>query len=287
MKKHILSLLLLLGVSLGSKAQNDGILWKISGNGLSKPSYLFGTIHYHCKASSFNKPALVNAIKASSQVALEIDLSDIKVLMAMYAKSMQASGSSLVQLLSPSDYKIVDTTCRLFLDDSLANLDTKSPIDLLSILYMSPAFTGCKGLPIDFLVVEMAKKAGKPIMGLETYEFQDSLLKSIPLPTQATWLLEFCKENEKTKNDFKALQRAYDNQSCSELYRLTLETSPEFAFLKEALLDNRNEKWANFLLANMKAESYFVAVGAGHLSGEKGLIKLLTQAGYILTPIKI
>ena len=287
MKKHILSLLLLIGVSLGSKAQNDGILWKVSGNGLSKPSYLFGTIHYHCKAASFNKPALVNAIKASSQVALEINLSDIKVLMAMFARSGQPSGSSLTQLFSPADYKIVDTTCRLYLDDSLANLDSKSPIDLLSTLYMSPSFTGCKGLPIDFLIVEMAKKTGKPIMGLETFAFQDSLLKSIPLPTQAEWLLEFCKENEKTKKDFKALQSAYDSQSSSELYRLTLETSPEFAYLKESLLDNRNEKWANFLLEHMKTESYFVAVGAGHLSGEKGLIKLLTQAGYTLTPIQI
>lgn len=287
MKKHILSLLLVLGVSWGSKAQTDGILWKISGKGLTKPSYLFGTIHYHCQAASFNKPVLINAIKASSQVALEINLSDMNVLMAMYAKSMQPSGSSLVQLYSSSDYGIIDTTCRQFLDDSLANFDTKSPIDLLSTLYMSTAFTGCKGLPIDFLVVEMAKKAGKPIMGLETYAFQDSLLKAIPLSTQASWLLEFCKENEKTKSDFKALQKAYDNQSCSELYRLTLETSPEFAFLKEALLDNRNEKWANFLLANMITESYFIAVGAGHLSGEKGLIKLLTQAGYTLSPIKI
>lgn len=287
MKKHILSLLLLLGVNLTSNAQNDGILWKISGNGLTKPSYIFGTIHYHCKAASFNKPALVNAIKSSSQVALEIDLSDMTVLMAMYAKSMQASGSSLVQLLSPADYKIIDTTCRQFLDDSLANLDSKSPLDLLSTLYMSTAFTGCKGLPIDFLIVEMAKKADKPIMGLETYDFQDSLLRAIPLSTQASWLVEFCKEQEKTRNDFKALQNAYDNQSCVELYKLTLENSPEFALLKEALLDNRNEKWANFLKTKMKTESYFVAVGAGHLSGEKGLIKLLSQAGYTLTPIKI
>jgi len=287
MKKHILSLLLLLGISLGTNAQNDGILWKVSGNGLTKPSYLFGTIHYHCNAASFNKPVLVNAIKASAQVALEINLSDIKVLMAMFAKSMQPSGSSLTQLFSPADYKIVDTTCRLYLDDSLANLDSKSPIDLLSNLYMAPSFTGCNGLPIDFLIVEMAKKTGKPIMGLETFAFQDSLLKSIPLPTQAEWLLEFCKENEKTKKDFKALQSAYDSQSSSELYRLTLETSPEFTYLKEALLDNRNEKWANFLLEHMKTESYFVAVGAGHLSGEKGLIKLLTQDGYTLTPIQI
>lgn len=287
MKKHLLSLLFLLGIGLNVKAQTDGILWKISGNGLTKPSYLFGTIHYHCKAASFNKPALVNAIKASSQVALEINLSDIKVLMAMYAKSMQPSGASLRALFSPSDYRVIDTTCRLYLDDSLANLDTKSPMDLLTTLYMSPGFTGCKGLPIDFLVVEMAKKTGKPIMGLETFAFQDSLLKSIPMPTQAEWLLEFCKENEKTKKDYKALQSAYDSQSCSELYRITLETSPEFAYLKEALLDNRNVKWANFLLEHMKTESYFVAVGAGHLSGEKGLIKLLTQAGYTLTPIKI
>jgi uncharacterized protein YbaP (TraB family) len=287
MKKHILSLLLLVGISLGTNAQNDGILWKVSGNGLTKPSYLFGTIHYHCNAASFNKPVLVNAIKASSQVALEINLSDIKVLMAMFAKSMQPSGASLTQLLSPADYKIVDTTCRQYLDDSLANLDSKSPIDLLSTLYMAPSFTGCKGLPIDFLIVEMAKKTGKPIMGLETYAFQDSLLKSIPMATQATWLLDFCKENEKTKNDFMALQKAYDDQSCSELYRLTLETAPEFAYLKEALLDNRNQKWANFLLGHMKTESYFVAVGAGHLSGEKGLIKLLTQAGYTLTPMQI
>ncbi len=287
MKKHLLSLFLSLGFGMCSNAQTDALLWKISGHGLTKPSYLFGTIHYHCKAESFNKPVLVNAIKSSSKVALEINLSDMEVLMTLFAKSMQPSGASLVKLLSPNEYKIVDSTCRLFLDDSLANLDNKSPIDLLGSLYMAPAFTGCKGLPIDFLIVEMAKKTGKKIIGLENYEFQDSLLKSIPMEIQAKWLVEFCKDKEKAKSDFIALGIAYNNQSSKELYKAAIESSPEYAYLKETLLDKRNQNWVNFLLMNMTTESYFLAVGAGHLGGDKGLIALLTNAGYILTPIKI
>ncbi len=269
------------------KAQSeDGILWKISGNGLIKPSYLFGTIHYHCHPESLNKPAITNAIKASSKVAMEINLGDMGVIMALFKLSMKPSGTSLVSILSPSDYKIVDTACRYFLEDSLANMDTKSPMELNSALFMSQKFTGCKGLPVDFLIVELAKKAGKPTLGLETFQFQDSLLKTIPLELQAKWLVEFCKENEKAKRDFVALNKAYNDQKSTELYKLILESSPESNYMQDVLLTQRNIKWVNYLKINIVNEPYFIAVGAGHLGGDEGLLKLLIKSGYTLTPIQ-
>jgi uncharacterized protein YbaP (TraB family) len=287
MKKRSFLLAFLLNLFIGLCAQSDGILWKISGKGLSRPSYLFGTIHYHCHPEMINRPAVQNAIRATSKVALEMNISDMDVLMAMYTRSLKPFGTSLVSLMDSKDYGIVDSACRYYLEDSLANFDTKSPMDLMTSMYLSEKFMSCKGLPIDFVIVEMAKKSGKKITGLESFEFQDSLMRSIPVEMQLKWLLEFCTDAKKAKREFVALTKAYNDQNSKELYTIALETSPESAYLKDALLVKRNISWVKFLESNMSLMPYFMAVGAGHLGGEEGLVSLLKKAGYTLTPVKI
>ena len=54
----------------------------------------------------------------------------------------------------------------------------------------------------------------------------------------------------------------------------------------DLLLNNRNKNWVKQLKEIMKNESVFVAVGAGHLVGEKGLIKLLKKEGYKVEPLQ-
>jgi uncharacterized protein YbaP (TraB family) len=270
-------------------AQNntqDAILWRISGNGLKQPSYLFGTIHLYCEAEKINNVTIQKCIDSSETIALELNLNDFGTLIDLFKLAMKSSDKTLSEQLNQAQYRIVDQACRLWLNDSLVNLDNKTPMTLLSNFYTSKLMLDCRAAPVDFLIADMAKQAKKQTIGLETVEFQESILTNIPDSLQLQWLIAFCLNPEQSQKDLKTLISTYDEQSSEKLYDLIFKTSPELAFLKEEMLDTRNEKWVAFLNQEIKTKPHFIAVGAGHLAGAKGLLQLFRSLGYTLTALK-
>lgn len=269
-------------------AQTDGILWKISGNGLTKPSYLFGTIHLYCNPENLLTQPLVDAAKASDLVAMELNLNDYNTLVAIYTSSMAPVKKPLSEMLTKAQYKTVDSAIRVVLKDSISTYNAKSPITMMGYLYGSNDVMGCaQPMPVDFSIAQLAKQLGKETYGLESFEFQDSVLKAIPDSIQVKWLMDFCGNMGKSKKELGDFISSYDAQLSSKLYELSVTVSPEFNLYKELLLTNRNNSWVNFLKENMSSYAIFTAVGAGHLGGDDGLIAQLKKAGYTLTPISI
>jgi uncharacterized protein YbaP (TraB family) len=288
MKTFFLGLLSIL-TCIGLHSQDsDGMLWRISGKELKTASYIFGTVHLYCNDSNIYKPEIVSAMDSSQVVAMELNLNDFSTIVALMKSGMKSSGKSLKNLLTASQYRVVDNACRSLIGDSLENHDNKSPMSLLSAFIVSGGLAGCmRPLPVDFVIAGMAKESGKISYGLETFDFQDSLLNSIPDSTQVRWLVEFCSDTQKAKAELSALLEAYDLHQSSRVYDLMFKTSPEMQYFNDLLLVKRNIKWVDFLQANMKEKPYFMAVGAGHLAGNDGLVSLLRKAGYNVTPIRI
>ncbi len=269
-------------------AQADGILWKVSGNGLSKPSYIFGTIHLYCNPENLLTQPLVDAAKASDVVAMELNLNDYNTLVAIYTSSMAPVKKPLSEMLTKAQYKTVDSAIRVVLKDSISTYNAKSPIAMMGYLYGSNDVMGCaQPMPVDFSIAQLAKQLGKETYGLESFEFQDSVLKAIPDSIQVKWLMDFCGNMGKSKKEFGDFISSYDAQLSNKLYELSVTVSPEFELYKELLLTDRNNSWVNFLKENMTSYAIFTAVGAGHLGGDDGLIAQLKKAGYTLTPISI
>lgn len=284
-KRFLLTAAILLGSKL--QAQTDAILWQISGNGLSKPSYIFGTIHAYCDREKFFKPELTDALKSTDVVAMELNLNDFSTFVALMKASMKEADQPLSSKLSPSEYRSVDSACMVLLGDSLRNMDLKTPMGLMGKMYLSESMIGCNPIPLDFLIAELAKREKKTSYGLETAAFQDSLMNAIPDSLQIRWLLDLSRNLAKAKADFALLMSTYESQSSQDLYDVSFKTSPEMGYLKEALLDQRNKSWLTYLKANMPLNAHFVAVGAAHLAGPEGMIALLKGAGYTLTPVLI
>jgi len=275
-------------VAFQAYAQTDGLLWKVSGNGLSKPSYLFGTIHLYCNPESLMTPILTDAVKSSDLVAMELNLNDFNTLVALYTSSMAPVKTPLKELLSKSQYKTVDSVIRVVLKDSISTYNAKSPMAMMGYLYGSESVIGCsQPSAVDFTVANLAKQLGKETYGLESFEFQDSLLKAIPDSIQVKWLMDFCGNMGKAKKEFGEFISSYNAQSSKQLYHLSVTVSPEMQLYKEILLTSRNNTWVNFLKENMASYAIFTAVGAGHLGGEDGLIAQLSKAGYTVTPVTI
>ncbi len=270
------------------QAQTDALLWKVSGNGLTKPSYIFGTIHLHCKPETFVKTALTDAMSASDVVAMELNLGDFDVLTSLYKSSMEEASKPLSTILTKSQYRLLDSVCRNVLKDSAQLYEKKTPMNVLMRMYADASISGCsQPTPIDIVISNLAKGLGKETFGLENFQFQDSLLKSIPDSVQVKWLMDFCSNVGKAKADFSQMLDAYDKQLSVELYSVSEANSPDMKYFEQVLVNDRNNSWIKFLQDNMSNYSIFMAVGSLHLQGSTGLIPQLKKLGYTLTPITI
>lgn len=280
--------LALLLMSIAAQAQTDALLWKVSGNGLTKPSYIFGTIHLHCNPEFASKPAITEAITASDVVAMELNLNDFDVRTSIYKAYMEEASKPLSTLLTKEQYALFDSVCRNVLKDSAKLYDKKTPMNVLTRLYSDVNISGCaQPVPIDLMISTLAAGYGKEIFGLENVQFQDSLLKSIPDSVQVRWLMDFCKNIGKAKSDFAEMLDVYNKQLSIELYKVSAANTPDMKYFEQVLVNDRNDSWVKFLKDNMSNYSIFMAVGSLHLQGSTGLIPQLKKLGYTLTPITI
>jgi hypothetical protein len=138
--------------------------------------------------------------------------------------------------------------------------------------------------------MEEAKSNKKDIKGLETMAYQAGIFDSIPYKMQAEQLVQYVdssvSDNTAEAREFKELSDAYKSQDLDKLEELSNKSDVSVSNFSDLLLFNRNRNWVVKLKTILPGKSILVAVGAGHLPGEKGVINLLRKAGFILKPVK-
>ena len=301
--KKLTMIALMLTMALGVNAQ---LLYKISGNGLSKPSYVFGTAHLESIDIVNKVSGVFDALTETDQVYGEVNFDDAsKADSAMYMQNamMLPEGKTLKDYLSADDYARLnkwlfnamgnDLNANSPMTQQMARMTPLAMVNMLQILlhakYGIARFDPTTS--IDKFFQEQAKNNNEPVGGLETIKFQaDLLFKSIPLDRQAKTLMclidneefnvQMLREvsNAYKAQDIDAIQKALDmklNNSC--------DSSPEE---EAAMLDNRNADWIVKMKKIMAEKPTFFAVGAGHLPGEKGLLQKLREEGYTIEGMK-
>jgi uncharacterized protein YbaP (TraB family) len=119
--------------------------------------------------------------------------------------------------------------------------------------------------------------------------YQAGVLDSIPYKLQAKQLVSYIDSANKGAEEDKQLKemfKAYKNQDLKKLEELMVETDAAMASFTDILLYHRNRNWVNKLKTLLPGKSLLIAVGAGHLPGEKGMINLLRKEGYTVTPVE-
>lgn len=279
-------------VTMASLAQsgtgNNTLLWKISGNGLEKPSYLFGTIHMLCADDAVLSKNMKKIIKDCDEVYFEVDMDNLFEMVGAMGKMKMIGDTTLKDLLTVEEYEKVK-----------AYFDTKGSMLPFSMLEtykpMLAASTLQEGsLPCDNtammeqVIMEEAKIYKKKIKGMETMSYQAGVLDSIPYKLQAQQLLSYIESAGKDSKEDKQMEemfKAYNNQDLQKLEELMVETDAGMAGFTDILLYHRNQNWVKKLKTLLPEKSILVAVGAGHLPGEKGVINLLRKEGYKVTPV--
>ncbi|RFS21416.1 TraB/GumN family protein [Chitinophaga silvatica] len=278
----VAALVLVLFVSLGVFAQSStpkALLWKISGNGLKKPSYLYGTIHVLCNDDFFIPENLKKVLNQTDKLVLEANIADPQLNEKIL--KIILTNTPLSQQLSPADYKEMDSillaTCKV----PLKTFENVQPVVILSLLAQQslncPTPDNYEKKLIDLVTLQ-----NKNIDWLEELEDQmNYLIKSYTLEQ----IVAQIKSTKDLKEGMKDLVRLYKQQDINGLYNAL--TTPDLmdANTIHWMLEVRNTNWVNKMPGMMKEKSCVFAVGSGHLAGEIGLIQQLKKKGYTVTPV--
>ena len=269
--------------TVAQPGSDNALLWKISGNGVSSPSYLYGTVHMICPEDFTLGEQLKEKFGTAQKIFLEVDMDDPAMNMKMMQLSM-LQGKKLSDMFSDNDYNKLNIFFRDTMGMPLTLLNTMKPFVLFSLLTL-------KSLPCaqpqsyEMNFVKMAQEQHKAVEGLETIEEQMKIFDDMPDSVQVQMVMRYINEFDEQKKEFVKMVHAYRQQDAEALYRYMM-SSPDIAGSEEALLFNRNRKWVPVMEQAMQKEKIFFAVGAGHLGGPYGLISLLREKGYTVTGIR-
>ena len=294
-----LTVLFITSCSAPKTAQQDSdklpnaLLWKIEGKGIKEPSYLFGTIHMITKEDYFLPEGLEEAFNKSDKVMFEIDLdemSDMGSLMGMLTNLMMSDGMTLKKLLTPEEYKEV---AAYFEDMGLpmAMLGKVKPmfLSMLAEVNMDPsAMESEEIISYEMELYDKANQDKKDVGGLETMAYQLSLFDSIPYKEQALMLLDAVRGNNAESDMFDQTVALYKTQDIEGMVNMVSESEKDSdSNFEDVLLNNRNQNWIPIMSKKIASGSTFFAVGAGHLGGPQGVIRLLRKEGYEVTPVSV
>ena len=273
------------GDKLVTNKDNNSLLWEVSGNGLAEPSFIFGSFHLLCKNDIHFSEQLLKALKGSAEVYFELNLDDPSVLLGGLLLMNMNQGKKLKDLYSPEEYAKVVQFFKDSLHTSMLLFEGMKPAFLESMLY--PKMMPCSNISgVEEELMLVAKKEKKKIEGLETIAFQASVFDSIPYAEQAKELLQTIDSLNSFKKLFDTMTSVYKSQQLDEIEKMFSKTEFGMEENRDLLLNNRNKEWVKQLKLIMKKQSVFVAVGAGHLVGDLGLINLLKKEGYLLRPLR-
>jgi uncharacterized protein YbaP (TraB family) len=264
--------------STGTYAQS--LLWKIDAARLNSPSYIYGTIHIKDKRVFQFDKKVYEAMESCSAFAMEVDLNPDN--MAGFAQRlMLPEGKTLQDIFKPEEYSLIKSIIEMEAGLDMSLIDRMKPFVLLS-LGMNLQIAGDMEVTMDEFFYHQALQAGKRIIGLETLEEQVEMLEEIP----TVYIADYFKNFHKGAEDLEEIIMLYCRAELDHLLVL-MQEDKAMATLEKQLITKRNRKMVSSVIPLMKEQPSFIAVGAGHLPGRKGILRLLEKRGYSLTPVMV
>lgn len=283
MKKLLIAALGLFTLLTNAQQLDNSLLWKISGNGLSKPSYLFGTVHITCDATL--KPKVLTALDATSQLYLELDMDDPNMQAEMMNGIMMKGGVTMKSLVSEADFKLINDFITKNTGMPLTLMERFKPFMVSAMLI--PKMLDCPMQSVEQSLIEVTKKQNEQTFGLETFQEQFAVFDAIPYQEQMDDLLKTAKDGMAgDKAEYAKIYEAYSKEDLNALLKYVNESENKTTSHGDVLLVNRNKNWIPKIEAVAKEKPTFFGVGAAHLGGDEGVIMLLRKKGYKVEAVK-
>ena len=287
--KRILTLLALSLLCLTSNAQ---LVWKISGNGIKKPSYILGT-HHGCPFTYCDSiPGLMKSFDKVDNIIGEINMIELaemspERMQKMQAMMMMPADTSLLSLFSTEEAAKVNEWLGKKMGASLEMLSVMKPMTIMVTVQNKEMMEVIPEIAtmttIDKYMQTLGQWKGKTIGELETADYQMELLYGNSLEEQADALLEMIDHGD-SKGLLQQLTNAYKSQNLDTLWKVFQEQMTGYEY--DAIVKVRNLNWEKQMKELLPKQSTLFVVGAGHLPGEYGMINLLREAGFKVKPVR-
>lgn len=260
------------------KDKYPSLLWKISGNGLKKPSYLYGTMHVSKRVAYYLSEEFFKALKSVDVVGLETNPGE-------WMENMEKTGelSELYHFNTNNSrnrnfYKYTFTD-KAPDEENLKGLLSYDPDIVNGLLYRQHGSNENfeENTYIDLFIYQSAVKLDLPVIGLEDFSLSEIYSRLAELPDEKEKEMDYLSYSDRG-NIREKIEDAYRNGNLEALDSLSKLSSSQNTV--KYLINERNAIFANTMDSVLKKQTLFSAVGAAHLPGESGLIELLRKKGY-------
>lgn len=265
---------------------DQGLLWRIEGGG-APASHVFGTIHLSDKRVTQLPPAVTRALGDARSLSIEIGF-DSSNIMALASRMVFLDGRDLAGAVGRELYeKTAALTGKLGIPEPALRLFKPWAIALLlSVPQQNPEEV------LDHMLASVARAQGKPVHELETVEEQVRVFEGIQESDQVVLLQGAVENYEHMPRAINEVIDAYLAGNLAAMSRIGEEMAGGSADMKRLnriitrrLLDERNVRMAERMHARLKEGRAFVAIGALHLYGERGVLAELERRGWRVTRV--
>ena len=267
-------------VSAPASAFTRGLVWRLTSPS-GGTSVLMGTMHIGDPRVQPIADAAAEQFGDASVFAMEVVL-DANAMLQLQTAMFFPDNENLRTLIGDA---LFERTVKLMSNYGLPPglLERMKPWAVFVTLSLPP---GVPGLPMDMQLMMQAQSTGMQIRGIETVSEQIGLFESIAVGDQIKILTETICHYELLQQEIEQLIQRYSEQNLTAIYELSLRhVSESRESFMDALLWQRNEKMYARLREDLEDGGYFIAVGALHLIGERGLLELFADAGFTVEPI--
>lgn len=276
-QKILLFLLIFLSLLPINAEAKQHIFWEVSSD--SATVYLLGSIHVGEKSLYPMDKVITDAFDKSDYLVVEVDMNKVNPFELM-KRAYLKNGDSLRNYLSPEVYNKLKTEFdKLNIRQSFYSKMKPwfAVLTLMNMKMTAEGFDAASGIDMHFL--NEAKQNNKKVLELETADFQISLLDSILGDMQDDFVLYSMQDIDSTKSEVDEMYKAWKDGDVKALVKIAFaeyDDMPNAESFKKAFIYDRNVGMAKKIEQFLKmGKTYFVVVGAAHLIGNKGVLKLL------------
>jgi uncharacterized protein YbaP (TraB family) len=254
--------------------------------------YLYGTVHVRPRGTDWGDEDVRTALASAHEIWTEIEISpqaDAQA-QALAGQFGQAPPDRPLSswLTAEENERLNALTQRLGIPRTY--LETMQPwmagLTLSLLPIMRAGYDPMSG--VDRAVDAYGDANGKTMRAFETLEQQLGFFSGLDDETQREFLREAIDEAEEGPAMIGAMTTAWERGDLETLERVVVDdTRREYPDVYEALFVRRNNAWMEVLVRELQGSGVdFVAVGAGHLLGEHGLVEQLRSRGYTVERVR-
>ena len=266
----------------GDDGSHPVTLWR--ADGASNSVYILGSIHM-LREEDHPLPRIIDEVYADAEIiVMELDMDDLDPAYTQAAfnrAGVMSDGTTLQDLMGDAAYAEAEEAAAV-VDIPLEMLAQSEPwLAAITVELMMLYRIGFNPLlGIEMTMTTRAAQDGKPIEGLETVDEQLSFLDGLPLEAQREMLLQTLAEGAALSESIDELIDAWRYGDTTTLEESLLSSIGEQSVLSDALVTNRNRRWAETIATWLDDDrDYLVVVGALHLVGDEGVPNLLADKG--------